>query len=121
MTELAFEYLEIRPCVRTVDDVISFPTWEEFREAEEAGEASDPFFTLYGRSGGEAHAIGDFTTFEYAQQIMWAIYSPLLKARTMIEEGEPKEVQPGLFITPAEQALSILEDAINQCSNEERL
>lgn len=118
MNDLAFDYLEIRPCIQERDDIISFATWEEYRECGEEAH----FWTIYGRDEkGEAHAIGDFETFEAAERIMWAIYAPVWKARDMLQDGEDKEVTNGLVLTPAEQATSILEDAINQCSNRERL
>ncbi|MBD9544276.1 hypothetical protein IB276_33055 [Ensifer sp. ENS04] len=121
MTEnkLAFEYLEIRPCINEPDgDISSFASWEEYRES---GRTAD-FWTIYGRDeSGLAHAIGDFTSFEIAEQIMWAIYAPVWKARDMLTDGEDKYLDIGAVLSPAEQATSILEDAINQCSNGERL
>lgn len=117
MTEnkLVFDYLEIRPCINEPDgDISSFASWEEYRES---GRTAD-FWTIYGRDEeGLAHAIGDFTSFETAEQIMWAIYAPVWKARDMLTDGEPNA--GGL--SPLTQAISILEDAINQCSNGDRL
>ncbi|CAH0342320.1 hypothetical protein [Rhizobium sp. CECT 9324] len=105
--ELTFAYMEIRPVHEAHGQIVSYPTFEAYKET---GKEAD-YWTIYGISPEhEATAIGDFKTFKDAAKIMWAIYAPLWKARDAHAEG-----------AEVEDVVSILEDAINQCSNEERI
>lgn len=115
---LQFQYFEIRPVHEAHGQIVSYPSFEAYRET---GKEAD-YWTIYGIGPEhEATAIGDFKTFKDAEQIMWAIQTPLLKVKEMLEDGEDREVRQGLFLTPAEQALSIIEDFTLQCSNDERI
>lgn len=127
---MRFEYLEIRPCVevgRVTTSFLGEPIFCKSRgteiltpenalaEAEAFNEAhggSGVFWTLYGRDGeGLATAIGDFTTFDAAHQVMNALIAPMAAARDLIHDHPLN----------ADRAADDLDDFINQCSTEERL
>lgn len=132
---MRFEYLEIRPCVEHDGETRSFTGTPEFvatigdevdtPEAAEAeaeafrlaqnGEASAVFWTLYGRDeAGLAVAIGDFSTWAAADEVMNAILAPMAAARDAIRDGDDGR-------SDAERAADNLDDFINQCSNSDRI
>lgn len=125
---MAFEYLEVRPCIEDCDgEVESFINEVEY-EAHRAlmGDEDRTYWTIYGRYSDEAGqflamAIGDFTEKNDAFAVMNAILAPMAKARDKIRDGVDKERDNGLTITAAERAACDLEDFINQSSNHERL
>lgn len=135
---MKFELFEIRPCVEHDGNTQSFlgePEWHEGigdtvctpegagREAEAyraAHDAKPVFWTLYGRcQEGLATAIGDFTSFEDANEVMNAILAVMAEARDVLNHhlGEPIEA----IRTKANSAQATLDDFINQCTNNERL
>ena len=122
----SFEYYEIRPCVRfengvesylgetewcaTIGDKVCTPANAGAAAAKAAQNdgASDVFWTVYGRDEhGYAHAIGDFNSFDAALGVLNAILAPMAAARDII--------------TADTNAASLLDDVINQSSNETRL
>lgn len=126
---MAFEYLEIRPCIDQGGNITSFTDVSEFnRECGLLTEAEWHYstcWTLYGRYADEAGqflamAIGDFSTKEDALAVMNAILAPMTKARDIIDAGSPDTA-----ISPSRDRLrassAVLEDFINQSSSHERL
>lgn len=126
---MAFEYLEIRPCIHIKDGTISCRSAEEFNSEcyffTEVGTPYTTSWTLYGRYADEAGqflamAIGDFSTKEDAFSVMDAIIAPMAKARDIIDAGSPHtEISPSRDRLRASSA--VLEDFINQSSSHERL
>ncbi|MER8406977.1 hypothetical protein NKH16_19975 [Mesorhizobium sp. M1307] len=131
---MKFQYFEIRPCVDFGDHIESYLGEPEFiatigdkactpegaeREAEQrraaAGITKPVFWTIYGRDEeGLAMAVGDFTTFADADEIMNAILAPMAEARDLIRDGDDGR-------TDAETAANNLDDFVNQCSNSDRI
>ena len=124
---MKFEYLEIRPCIETKGEVISYIDEREFL-AELArrksiirkigGRSFKSFWTLYGRhDDGKgvflATAIGDFPTKADALEIMNAILAPMIAAKDLAE-GDEFPIKPGVQISPAELAASSLGAFIDQ-------
>lgn len=118
--DLTFDYYHIRPCVYEANGEtivqLEIP-WTEDTEtsgwcghgvadAKQAAEDYDGpvIWTLYGHgSDGEDRAIGDFTTFEAAYEILSAMLLPIRWA--MDKHGDNPD----------------LEDILNQSTNEDRL
>lgn len=94
MTHQAFEYLEIRAAVDTGEETHSFPgspkhdgpQWENalaeaIAFADNAGiDRKKIFWTIYGVRPGNTVAIGDFTTFEAAYDVLVGLYLPMRQA-----------------------------------------
>lgn len=130
---MKFEYLEIRPCISTLEangsDVTSFVSEDEWNtaiaKAQADGEAYVTFWTIYGRhmEGGVflATAVGDFTEKKDAHAVMNAILAPMAAARDLIDNNVDIESDTGAVVTGPERASAMLADFINQCSNEERI
>ncbi len=131
---MRFEYYYIRPCVSTKTETLSFtgePQWVEevgevytkeaaLTEAQEfLANAEDAiggvFWTVYGvDEEGLSHAIGDFTTFDRAYEIMSAILMPMREACTLLEQATTGQ-------RPVEVAHVILDETCNQSTCEWRL
>lgn len=125
----SFDYYEIFPCIDTGEETIRFTgdlvkttegtvlTAQSAQAEAEAYQAkhgtSAPFWTIYGRADGLATAIGDFKSFEAALKVLDAILAPMAAARDTLANLSNNE--------DASEALSILEDVINQSTNERRL
>ncbi|MER8385272.1 hypothetical protein NKH14_07070 [Mesorhizobium sp. M1380] len=139
---MKFQYLEIRPCVEHGGATRSFLGEPEFHagigdkvctphgaeiEAEafratQNGEAGPIFWTIYGRcTEGMAHAIGDFSTFAAAEEVMNAILAPMAEARDQLNAGQSLTRNHAGLVNRIDYASATLEDFINQCSNSERL
>lgn len=124
-----FEYLEIRPCVEFGDGItesfLGEPQWcgtigglihtpkaafaEALWHSEKYG-GKRVFWSVYGRdSKGHASVIGDFSSFEAALDVQRKITAVMWASYRAIEQGE------------AGHACILLEDFMNQCSNEDRL
>lgn len=126
---IAFEYLEIRPCIDQGGNITSFTDASEFdRECSILTEAEWHYstcWTLYGRYADEAGqflamAIGDFSTKEDAFAVLNAILAPMAKTCDIIDAGSPHtEISPSRDRLRASSA--VLEDFINQSSSHERL
>lgn len=124
-----FEYYEIRPAVEYDDATHSFIGTPQFSE-EIGGNVSTPesaaneakqfcadngidpdkvFWTIYGREGGIATAIGDFKSFDSAIEVLTKILTPMAQAANAVSNEDPCTAQ------------SIIDDVIFQSSNNERL
>lgn len=121
---IAFEYFEIRPGFEDAEGcVASYRDEEEYASAKanHVGYIVREFWTLYGMSSGDLHAvyIGDFRTKAQAHQVMNAILAPMANAMgsigAVIDNGG---VDDDGTLNRAHDAL---EDFINQCSNSERV
>lgn len=136
---MAFEYLEIRPCIEDKSgEVESFADEIEFEERRTLIAADErAFWSIYGRYTDEAGqflamAIGDFSTKADAFTVMNAILAPMAKARDLINEHGATLIPSKSTISagypdggtpvPAYQiATDMLDDFIGQSSNHERL
>ncbi|HLP66750.1 MAG TPA: hypothetical protein VK181_04450 [Rhizobium sp.] len=133
---LAFEYLEIRPCIYLDDDdVMSYTDEISFELARSGLSADDATFStgwaIYGRYADEAGqfltlAIGDFSTKEGAFAVMDAILAPLAKARDELAEANRNfslddPVKRRAYLTAIMDVHNDLDDFINQSSNRTRL
>lgn len=102
---MKFEYYEIRACTDNGDEIASYLGDGDWRSAQAEAEATGlkVFWTLYGRTTvGLARAIGDFSSFQAAYEVMQAILLP-------IREACDRHYDP------------LLDDMCNQSSSEERL
>ncbi|SCW76944.1 hypothetical protein SAMN02927900_04739 [Rhizobium mongolense subsp. loessense] len=109
---MEFDYYEVRPCIDVNGAFISYRTLEAFEEDKarlvKLGEVKLTW-TIYGiLTNGEARAIGDFVDQASAMAIMNAILAPMARARDLIWEDNDK-------------AYAVLDDVINQSSNNERI
>ncbi len=127
---IAFEYLEIRPCIDQGGNITSFVDEAEFdRERNLLTEAEWHYstcWTIYGRYTDEAGqllalAIGDFTEKADAFTVMNAILAPMAKARDALDAGALPCASFNSLSKNTREASTILEDVINQSSNHERL
>ena len=132
---MAFEYLEIRPCIDQGGNITSFTDVSEFnRECGLLTEAEWHYstcWTLYGRYADDAGqllamAIGDFSTKEDAFDVMNAILGPMAQARDELTEASrgfdlDDRAKRRLFLTAVQDVTNDLEDFINQSSSRERL
>lgn len=129
---MRFCYYDIRACLDHDGNTVSFAdhvVWHQgigghvatpesaLGQAEEFkrnnGATGDIFWAIYGQDEeGHARAIGDFTSFESAYEVLNAILAPMAAARDLIREGSPEDAQ---------RAADDLEDVILQSSSEERL
>lgn len=133
-TRLTFAYYTIKPAVETDGETVSFlgrPAYvseldssaytPEGARAEAVGYLEQYggklIWTIYGiDEAGMEHAISDLETFDIALDVLNAILAPLAKARDLLAEG--KQIPSG---APAGKAEAVLEDVINQSTNNVRL
>ena len=130
---MKFEYLEVRPCIETDGETVSYTDETEFNNEVSRLESValiraisfKAFWTLYGRYDFEgqflAMAIGDFDDKKSAHTVMNAILAPMAAARDLIDDNVDIQGKDGAFVTGHERASALLADFINQCSNEERV
>lgn len=135
MTTMAFQYLEIRPCIEDyMGTVESFVDEIEFEARRATMHAEDKaFWSLYGvypldvGAGAvaplESALIGDFDSKASALVILNALLAPMVRARERLEIADRFDVEsetlPYLMgVATAQQGLT---DFINQSSNHERL
>lgn len=136
---MRFQYFEIRPCVEHDGETRSFlgaAEWHEgigdrvhtpagaLAEAEQFRRRhsveAPVFWTLYGRDeDGLAMAVGDFTSFEDALEVMNAILAPMAAARDAAWDAANDRGAD--TYSPLRCIANDLDDFINQCSNGERL
>lgn len=122
---MLFEYYVIRPCVEFESGTESFlgnPVYspetggdvytaeEALKEASEAAEGRNVFWTLYGVDQDiRSVAIGDFSTYEAAYEVLQAILVPFRQAYHLIDQGDTNA------------GLAMIDDICNQSTNEVRL
>lgn len=121
---MRFQYFEIQPCIEREGIVLCFNTVEgpdTFRELHPDC-CDDVFWTIYGiDTEHQAVAIAEFGTKEAAFAIMAAILAPLIDVRNALRTGSSSRATSKDCRSAIMTAMLILEELINQCSNEERL
>lgn len=125
----AFEYLEVRPCIETKGNVVSYRDEQEFLSEitrlsdlrRKRGGAFKSYWTIYGMAGAEAVAIGDFSTKAAAHEVMDSILAPMAHARDVLDAGSAPYKDQKELAARVDKAASHLEDFILQSSNLERI
>lgn len=127
MSSRIFQYYEVRPVIEEADrECISFTDEGDFQaeaaRRRAAGEDIQTFWTIYGIDAeGLSLAVCDMSKKEDAQGALHAMLAPMAAARDLLDAGSRGHTGTEELRRRIEKASALLEDFINQCSNEERI